>query len=124
MSKELISNDPLNTLQPDLVPQDKAYSPRSHEILDTVMAEALGMAMHNAVNAQIQSQMTTNASITSALSFILRSFEALPEPELTGTYDAPQEIEREPNGMRTIAPPATAGDAPETYPGEPDPPPR
>jgi hypothetical protein len=51
-------------------------SAQSMAMLNTVMAETLGMSMHNAVNAQHNSQMTGAASTTSTCARMLNIFGA------------------------------------------------
>lgn len=41
-------------------------------LLDTVMAETVGMMMHNAVNAQQNSQMVSNAAVTATCAKMLQ----------------------------------------------------
>jgi hypothetical protein len=42
-------------------------------IVDTIFAETLGLGMHNAVSSQLNSQMTTSASVTSACARLLKT---------------------------------------------------
>jgi hypothetical protein len=45
----------------------------SQGLLDTVMAETIGMLLHNAVTAQHNAQMVSSAAVTAACARILRS---------------------------------------------------
>ncbi|WP_076585344.1 RebB family R body protein [Vibrio ostreicida] len=54
-----------NTLQ--------AFSSQSTGLLETTLADTLGLSMHNAVSNQQQSQMTTSASITNACARLLQT---------------------------------------------------
>lgn len=47
-------------------------------IVDTIFAETLGLGMHNAVSSQLNSQMTTSASVTSACARLLKTPYAAP----------------------------------------------
>lgn len=54
-----------NTLQ--------AFSNQSTGLLETTLADTLGLSMHNAVSSQQQSQMTTAASVTNACARLLQT---------------------------------------------------
>lgn len=45
-------------------------------LVDATLAETLGLSMHNAVSSQLNSQMSTSASITSACNRLLGSSRA------------------------------------------------
>ncbi len=63
-----ISNNTIehfNTLQ--------AFSNQSTSLLETTLADTLGLSMHNAVSNQQQSQMTTAASVTNACARLLQT---------------------------------------------------
>ncbi|NGN96233.1 hypothetical protein G5S52_00755 [Grimontia sp. S25] len=57
--------DHFNTLQ--------AFSNQSTGLLETTLADTLGLSMHNAVSNQQQSQMTTAASVTNACARLLQT---------------------------------------------------
>lgn len=52
---------------------------QSMSMIDAVMAETLGMSMHNAVNAQHNSQMIGTASTTSTCARMLAMFGGVPQ---------------------------------------------
>ncbi|MDW6001895.1 RebB family R body protein [Vibrio mangrovi] len=54
-----------NTLQ--------AYTAQPTSLLETTLADTLGLSMHNAITNQQQSQMTTAASITNACARLLQT---------------------------------------------------
>lgn len=53
---------------------------QSMGILDSVMAETLGMAMHNAVSNQRNMQMVSSAATTATCARILKAFGSPPAP--------------------------------------------
>ena len=53
-------------------------APQGMALLDVVSAETIGMAMHNAISAQQNAQLTSNASITSTCAKMLAVEQALP----------------------------------------------
>ena len=55
-------------------------APQGMAMLDIVSAETMGMAMHNAIAAQQNAQLTTNASITSACAKMLAMEPPVPAP--------------------------------------------
>ncbi|PKF80449.1 hypothetical protein CW749_05875 [Vibrio sp. vnigr-6D03] len=57
--------DEFNTLQ--------AFSVQPTSLLETTLADTLGLSMHNAVTSQQQSQMTTAASVTNACARLLQT---------------------------------------------------
>jgi hypothetical protein len=63
LSPETINQ--FNTLQ--------AFSMQPTSLLDTTLADTLGLSMHNAVTSQQQSQMTTAASVTNACARLLQT---------------------------------------------------
>lgn len=67
------------------------HSPaQSMGIIDAVMAETLGMAMHNAVSAQQNSQMVGAAAVTSACAKMLAVPVAKPPKPVTPPKDDPK----------------------------------
>ncbi|WP_367990652.1 RebB family R body protein [Vibrio sp. NTOU-M3] len=54
-----------NTLQ--------GFSPQATGLLETTLADTLGLSMHNAITNQQQSQMTTAASVTNACARLLQT---------------------------------------------------
>ncbi len=64
----------------------------SQGLLDTVMAETIGMMLHNAVTAQHNAQMVSSAAVTAACARILRSGGGVaPSPVVkVTTPDAPK----------------------------------
>ena len=58
-----------------------AASSEAMSLLDLVSAETLGMSMHNAVTAQQNAQMSTNASITASCARMLQAQSPVPAPE-------------------------------------------
>ena len=63
--------DAVTQIAGDTVGQSAAHS---MGLLDTVLSETLGMALHNAVTTQHQTQMAGNAAVTTACAAILQSF--------------------------------------------------
>lgn len=62
-------------------PQGTVSGPMTEQatgIVDTIFAETLGLGMHNAVSSQLNSQMTTSASVTSACARLLKTPHAAP----------------------------------------------
>lgn len=57
--------DQFNTLQD--------FSAQPTSLLETTLADTLGLSMHNAVTSQQQSQMTTAASVTNACARLLQT---------------------------------------------------
>ncbi|WP_163931647.1 RebB family R body protein [Paraferrimonas sp. SM1919] len=55
-------------------------APQGMAMIDVVSAETLGMAMHNAISAQQNAQLTTNASITTTCAKMLGIQPPVPEP--------------------------------------------
>jgi len=51
-----------------------AAASEAMSLLDLVSAETLGMSMHNAVTAQQNAQMSTNASVTASCARMLLRF--------------------------------------------------
>lgn len=59
-------------------------------LLDTVMAETLGMSMHNAVTAQHNSQMVASAAVTAACARMIRG--ATPAPPAVTIQPPPPRV--------------------------------
>jgi hypothetical protein len=62
---------------------------QSFAILNNVMAETIGMSMHNAVTAQQNAQMLNSATTTSTCARILASMGVQPPPPPAPTPPAP-----------------------------------
>ncbi len=62
---------------------------QSMAMLDAVMAETLGMSMHNAVNAQHNSQMIGAASTTSTCAKMLNTFSIISKDDIPGPPGPP-----------------------------------
>ncbi|MEM7244841.1 MAG: RebB family R body protein [Acidobacteriota bacterium] len=89
---------------------------QSMGMLDAVMAETLGMAMHNAVNAQQNMQMVSSAAVTATCSHMLRGqpvIEVTPPmpivPPDEDTSEDINEIERDVLQKEQAAEAAVAG---------------
>jgi len=85
-----MSDTPSNKAEPEApVPQSSAtsFSAQPTGLVETTLAETLGLSMHNAITNQQSSQMTTSASITNACARLLQSAppvaakKAEPEPQ-------------------------------------------
>jgi hypothetical protein len=59
-------------------------------ILNNVMAETIGMSMHNAVTTQHNAQMLNSATTTSTCARILATAEAKPPAPLSPPYSPPE----------------------------------
>ncbi len=81
--------------------------PQGMAMLDVVSAETIGMAMHNAITAQQNAQLTANASITTTCARML-SMEPVPPPPSPTTNPPPfmplsTETASDPNSMLKVA---------------------
>lgn len=76
-------------------------------LLDTVMAEAMGMAMHNAVHTQHQAQMTGNATVSATCALILQSFYTSHNAFPGGQHSADQPMPKSPNDSSGTHPVST-----------------
>lgn len=54
---------------------------QSHALLDLVMAETVGMGMHNAINTQHSMQMMASAAITATCARMISGQESVPPPK-------------------------------------------
>lgn len=87
---------------------------QSTGIVDTIFAETLGLGMHNAVSSQLNSQMTTSASVTSACARLLKTPYAAPS-----SAEAPSKpVKTVEKKMRAVVPIAES-DEPVTMDAEP-----
>lgn len=78
-------NRPDNSIADAPRPGAIAVPPPSVAMLDPVMAETIGMTMHNAVSAQHNSQMLSSAAVTSTCARML----ATPPPSSPGSVPVP-----------------------------------
>ncbi|NOI27093.1 RebB family R body protein [Vibrio coralliilyticus] len=101
--QELSQNaiDQFNTLQ--------AFSSQPTSLLETTLADTLGLSMHNAVSTQQQSQMTTAASVTNACARLLQTqtrptveVKVEPKTEPAIFVDASHRLGREDGGSEDI----------------------
>ncbi|WP_044839382.1 RebB family R body protein [Thalassomonas viridans] len=87
-----MSDTASNNAEPEAtVPQSSAtsFSAQPTGLVETTLAETLGLSMHNAITNQQSSQMTTSASITNACARLLQS--APPAPAKKAEAEPPEE---------------------------------
>lgn len=70
--------DSVNSVNTLLAGQSPAHA---FAMLDTVMAETLGMAMYNAVNRQQNAGMVNSAAVTAACARMLNAYPPAPAPD-------------------------------------------
>lgn len=71
-----------------------SFSSQPSTLVETTLAETLGLSMHNAVTSQQSSQMTTAASITNACARLLQATKM--PPARIKEKKAPEEIPEQP----------------------------
>ena len=89
-----MSESTVNDVITDSVTQNNTLltgiaAPQGMALVDIASAETMGMAMHNAISAQQNAQLTTNASVTATCARMLAITPPMPAPPAVAEKDPP-----------------------------------